>query len=242
MKNTPHPLVLWDIDGTLLRGNGSLITFFLQALRDVYGVAQPTRIDYGGKTDQQIVVETLALHTIGEKQALASFERFSAQYQGRIAQHAASLPPMLQVLPGVRAVLEQLQHMNVPQSLLTGNIASVAMHKLQAVGLAHFFDWELGAYGSDHRDRNQLVPIVRRKAQVRYGLEIERVAVVGDTAHDIACARAGGAHAVAVATGKVSLHELAAHEPDALLPDLSDIDAALSAILNNDQYRVTSDK
>lgn len=233
MQTDAHPLVLWDIDGTLVHSNGAFIRYVHQALRDVYDIAEPARIGYGGKTDQQIVIETLALHTIDEEQALAAFTQFSQRYYELIEQAAADLPQTLLVLPGVRQVLERLQHMNVPQSLLTGNIAPVAAIKLKAVDLVRFVDLEIGAYGSDHRDRNELVPIARRKAQARYG-KIDRVVVIGDTPRDIACARAGSARAVAVATGSTRLEDLAVHKPDALLHDLSDIDAAVAAILNTD--------
>jgi phosphoglycolate phosphatase-like HAD superfamily hydrolase len=242
MHNRTYPLVLWDVDGTLVRGNGSLIEYVLQALRDVYGIAEPARIAYGGKTDQQIVVETLALHAINEKRALAAFKQFSVRYGELVEGGASDLPQALRVLPGVPAVLQRLDRMRVPQSLLTGNIASVAAHKLRAVELAHFFDLEIGAYGSDHRDRNQLVSIARRKAQARYGQPIERVVVIGDTPHDIACARAGAARAVAVATGSVSLDDLARHQPDSLLPDLGDTDVAVAAILANEQVSMSNEQ
>jgi phosphoglycolate phosphatase-like HAD superfamily hydrolase len=228
-----HPLVLWDIDGTLVRGNGLIASYFLRALGEVYNIAEPQRISYGGKTDQQIVAETLALHGISDADALAAFDRWSTHYHGLLTAALHELPQALRVLPGVQAVLEQLQQRGVPQSLLTGNIAPVAAIKLEATGLARFVDMEIGAYGSDHRDRNALVPIARRKAEARYG-PIDRVVVVGDTPLDIACARAGNARAVAVATGHVPLEALAEHRPDALLPDLSNTGAVIAAILNNE--------
>jgi phosphoglycolate phosphatase-like HAD superfamily hydrolase len=49
-----------------------------------------------------------------------------------------------------------------------------------------------------------------------------RCIVVGDTEHDIACARAAGAKVVAVATGSQSMPELAARGPDLLVGDLVD--------------------
>lgn len=224
-------MVLWDIDGTLVRGNGLVASLFLRALSEVYNIAAPQRISYGGKTDQQIVAETLALHGISNADALGAFDRWSTHYHGLLTAALHELPQALRALPGVHAVLEQLQQLGVPQSLLTGNIAPVAAIKLEATGLARFVDMEIGAYGSDHRDRNALVPIARRKAEARYG-PIDRVVVIGDTPLDIACARAGNARVVAVATGHVTLDALAQHRPDALLPDLGNTDAAIAAIIN----------
>ncbi len=234
MRTHAHPLVLWDIDGTLLRGGHLIASLFLRAVSEVYGIAEPQRISYGGKTDQQIVAETLALHGISDADALAAFAQWSTHYQRLLADATHQLPQAIHELPGVRAVLERLHNQGVPQSVLTGNIAPVAALKLEVVGLAQFIDLEIGAYGSDHRDRNALVPIARRKAQARHG-PINRVVVIGDTPLDIACARAGGARAVAVATGHVGQEELADHRPDTLLPDLRNTDAAVAAILNDDQ-------
>lgn len=226
-----HPLVLWDIDGTLVRGNGLVASLFLRALSEVYNIAEPQRISYGGKIDQQIVAETLALHGISDADALGAFDQWSTHYHGLLTAALHELPQVLRALPGVHAVLEQLQQLGVPQSLLTGNIAPVAAIKLEATGLARFVDMRIGAYGSDHRDRNPLVPIARRKAEARYG-PIDRVVVIGDTPLDIACARAGNARVVAVATGHVTQDALAEHRPDALLPDLGNTDAAIAAILD----------
>jgi phosphoglycolate phosphatase-like HAD superfamily hydrolase len=56
------------------------------------------------------------------------------------------------------------------------------------------------------------------------------VIIVGDTPHDVGCARAGGAKVVAVATGVFNAAALAECEPDVVFDDLSDTDAFLSAL------------
>ena len=59
---------------------------------------------------------------------------------------------------------------------------------------------------------------------------LERPVVIGDTPDDIACARAAGARAIAVATGSFSLDQLTAAGGDVVLADLSDTAAVLAAI------------
>jgi phosphoglycolate phosphatase len=224
-------LVLWDIDGTLMRGDGTAARLFLQALRETYALPDEIRrVDYGGKTDGQIVLETLALHDVAEGAALELMPQFSARYQSLIDAVAHELHQSLRLLPGVVPVLEQLQARGVIQTLLTGNLEPVAHAKLRALELDGFFDLKIGAYGSDHHVRTELVPIARRKAGLRHPVVGDAV-VIGDTPRDIACGRAGGARTVAVATGRVSYAELEAHAPDALLPDLSDTARAVEAIL-----------
>lgn len=231
MSHTDSTLILWDIDGTLINGSHAATAAFNQALRDVYELGtEPVRIDYGGKTDNQIVVEVLAMHNIQEAQALDSLLRFHEHYISLVKDRFAMLQEGIRVLPGVRAVIEALHTAGAIQSLLTGNLRATAEMKLRAVDLADHFDLECGAYGSDHRNRNELVPIARAKVEARYGA-LHQIVVIGDTPRDIACGRAGHARTVAVATGTWSLAQLAEHNPDALLQNLSELPVVLAALL-----------
>ncbi|WP_026369509.1 HAD family hydrolase [Kallotenue papyrolyticum] len=227
-------LILWDVDGTLLRGSGLNARLFLQALQEVYALTEEARrIDYGGKTDGQIVLETLALHGIDAARALEQLPRWTARYVELIEQAAEQLAAQLRVLPGVVETLAALRERGAIQTLLTGNTEAVAALKLRATGLSDWFDLDVGAYGSDDHDRTRLVAVARRKAAARYGDCFAPLVVIGDTPRDIACGRAGAARTVAVATGSFTLAELQAHAPDAALPDLRDTAAALRAILGS---------
>lgn len=227
-----RPLILWDIDGTLMRGNGAVARLFLQALREVYALPDEIkRVDYGGKTDGQIVLETLALHDIQHEAALELLPQFSARYHQLMNDVAHELHQHVRILPGVVPVLQRLREHGVIQTLLTGNMEPVAELKLRALDLQQYFDLPIGAYGSDDRDRTKLVPIAQRKAAVGHGTQIGATIVIGDTPRDIACGKAGNARTVAVATGNFSIEQLAAHQPDIVLADLSDTDAAVAAIL-----------
>lgn len=225
-------LVLWDIDGTLLKGSRVATAAFERALREVYEIEGAlARVEYGGKTDSQIALEVVALHQIAEPEALERLERFHHRYIGMVREQIDELRATVQALPGVHELVDALDAAGARQSLLTGNLRPTAELKLQAAGLHELFDFEIGAYGSDHRSRDELVPIARRRARARFG-RVDRVVVVGDTPRDIACGKAGGARTVAVATGNWSMEELARHAPDALLPDLSDTNVALAAIVD----------
>ncbi len=120
-------------------------------------------------------------------------------------------PANTRVLPGVREVLDALAARgDVAVGLLTGNIRRGAEIKLAAAGLSGHF--AIGAFGSDEEDRNRLVPVARARAHAFWAEEFpgDRTVVVGDAQADILCARAGGARAVAVASGKTPKTELAA--------------------------------
>ncbi|HEX9041384.1 MAG TPA: HAD hydrolase-like protein [Trebonia sp.] len=124
----------------------------------------------------------------------------------------------------------------IHQSVLTGNIRSVAEVKLAALGLREWLDLCIGAYGDDHEDRTELVHVARRRAAAVHGRSAAQfdgtaTVVIGDTPLDIAAALAAGARAVGVATGSYSADDLAMAGADAVLPDLTDTAGVLRALL-----------
>ena len=228
------PVVLWDIDGTLVRSKGGRVsvTAFLSALREVGQIEGelPYPKDAGGKTDEQIALEVLLAAQIGDDHAAEILARFGAIYCSELERQRELLVGDLRVLPGVEAVLQRLHALGVTQSLLTGNLEPIARLKLACAGLDRYVEFDLGAYGSDNRDRTCLVPVSRERMRQRSGSELD-VVVVGDTPRDIACARAGGARVVAVATGNYTRAELEAHYPDRVLDDLQDTEAVVASLL-----------
>jgi phosphoglycolate phosphatase len=136
--------------------------------------------------------------------------------------------------PGLDGTGDGAPDVCVVQSVLTGNVRRMAEMKLGAVGLDTHLDLEAGAYGDSHEVRSELVHLARGNAARKYGRDFAGTAtvLVGDTPLDVAAARATGARAVAVATGGTSADELAESGADAVLPDLTDTAAVVSAILD----------
>ena len=221
-------LILWDIDGTLIHGARQAAQAFHVALRSVYELdTEIKRISYAGKTDPQIVRETLLLHDLDHDHITSRLPQFQTAYLHEIGLLAAQLRADVQVLPGVRETLAALAPATV-HSLLTGNFITSARLKLDAAELSHWFDWDCGAFGSDHEHRNSLVPIALARANnAGYAFAPADVVVIGDTPNDIACARAGGVRVIAVATG--SFDRAALGEADVVLADLCDVEAVKRA-------------
>jgi phosphoglycolate phosphatase len=121
---------------------------------------------------------------------------------------------------------------DVRLALLTGNFRASAEIKLAAFDVWRYFTW--GAFADDAIERDDLIRVAHERHEVEHGhvIEPESVEVIGDTPHDIRCARAGGAKAIAVATGNYDLASLERHSPDALFADLTDTDAVLKALLD----------
>ena len=127
--------------------------------------------------------------------------------------------------PGSEAALQALSALEqVEQTVLTGNIAANARAKLSAFGLDRYLDLEVGAYGAEHTDRRDLLDVAWQRQRELRGVSFapDETWIVGDTPNDLACARAGGAHCLLVATGRLGMDELAALGADAVLQDLSD--------------------
>jgi phosphoglycolate phosphatase len=229
-------LVLWDIDGTLVRGRGRRVTMnaFVEALKLA---SQLNHLEYPkdshGKTDHQIALEMLVAASMSESDAAAVLPGFGEAYLAALHELRDHVADDLEVLPGVPEILGALKQQDVTQSLLTGNLKPVARLKLACAQLDHYVDFDIGAFGSDHADRTRLVPIVHRRVQHRvgYAARPDEVVVIGDTPRDIACARAGGARAIAVATGNFTREQLQAHAPDAFFDDLRDTEAVLRTVL-----------
>jgi phosphoglycolate phosphatase-like HAD superfamily hydrolase len=126
-------------------------------------------------------------------------------------------------MPGVQALLDEISRERRHYlALLTGNYERAAQIKLAHFGLEAYFSW--GAFGDDSPDRQQLACLALQRAEQRLvpAAALRNVVVIGDTPHDVACAKAVAARAIAVATGNYSVEELSACGADAVLADLAD--------------------
>jgi phosphoglycolate phosphatase-like HAD superfamily hydrolase len=226
-------LVLWDIDGTLVDSAGLGRDAFIEAFEQVTGVPPDRLVPFAGRTDLEIALDLL--ETAGVENGEGLLEDFDEALAGAMAVRADQVREQGRALPGTHATLRRLSgEPDVVQSLLTGNIEPNAKVKLSAFGLDQHLDFEIGAYGSDHRRRGELVAVALRKAREHRGLHLQPAdaVLIGDTPLDVAAALQGGARAVAVATGPYDEPELRKAGADAVLADLTDVDAVLDAVLS----------
>jgi phosphoglycolate phosphatase-like HAD superfamily hydrolase len=225
-------LVLWDIDGTLIHGGGLSRRLYAEAFAKVTGRTLERLTEFGGRTERAIVADLLTLHGLVVTEA-ALLELCGALAAEFVA-HEAQISTYGRALPGAEAALAALgSRPEAVQSVLTGNIESVAVRKLTAFGLDSYVDFSVGAYGMDHAERPQLVRLAQERAAAAYGqpFNSETTVLIGDTPNDVAAGHLGGARVVAVPTGFSDRAALEAAGPDVLLEDLSDTDAVLAAVL-----------
>ncbi len=222
-------LFLFDIDGTLLSTARAGEHALRLGFKERFGVEDDlSSISFAGSTDSAIARQMFAAHGIPDTP-----ENIADLLDGYVHHLARELPRREgRVLPGIVTLLEALQaREDCVLGLLTGNIEKGAQLKLSHYGVWDFF--EFGAYADDHTDRNKLGPVAHARAVEKHGTSFDAkdVFVIGDTPKDIDCARAAGFVAVAIATGKYSRGELAAHRPDHLFDDLADTAGVLRALL-----------
>ena len=229
----PKPaLILFDIDGTLLLSGRAGLRAMSRAFRQTFGIADAFAGEsFGGRTDSYLVSKALA--QAGLPDTKEHHHRFRDAYLPLLAEEIQQPGQGHKgLMPGARELLEALGgHDHLHLALLTGNYREAAEIKLQHFEIWDFFEW--GAFSDDHHDRNELVPIAKARAET-YDIPvaaIERVIVIGDTPHDIECARAGGAASIAVATGGYSVEQLKAAGADEVLPDLSDTERVVSLLI-----------
>lgn len=225
-------LILFDIDGTLLLSGRAGMRAMTRAFSQTFGIGDVFAGEsFGGRTDSYLVSK--ALTRAGLPDTAENHHRFRDAYLPLLAEeilHPGTGHKGL--MPGARELLEALHdydHLHL--ALLTGNYREAAEIKLQHFELWDFFEW--GAFSDDHADRNQLVPIAKSRAET-YDIPveaIERVIVIGDTPHDVECARVAGATCIAVATGGYTVEQLREAGADQVLPDLSDTGRVLALLV-----------
>jgi phosphoglycolate phosphatase len=222
-------VLLWDLDGTLVHGKryGVFKDYTIPMLETVFGTAGSLHgMIVSGMTDLQIVEEALRGAGITREQISARKDELRRCYIEEMKRAVGNGAHIIEAMPGARDILSALDaHPRYRNALLTGNIEPAAHLKVEITGLAEFFKLP-GAFGDESFDRRDLPAIAARRINEYLGasLEPEQFIVIGDTPNDIACARHFGARVVAVATGRIhSADDLRACEPDALLPDLLDM-------------------
>jgi phosphoglycolate phosphatase-like HAD superfamily hydrolase len=234
MPNRPHEghLVLFDIDGTLLRTEGAGVASMLRAFAALHGDRGFTfdGVEIAGALDGLLFSRMMAMHGLPADEA--SHARFRETYCDDLARSLR--PERVRQMPGAAALARRLGELGVATGLLTGNYRETAHIKIERAGydLVHF---PFGAFGVDGPSRRHLTPVAIARASAHHGRAFHPafVTVIGDTPLDVDCAKANDCRSIAVATGPFRVEALAAAGADLAVADLSETDAVLNWILGS---------
>jgi phosphoglycolate phosphatase len=218
VPNRPK-LLLFDIDGTLVNTHGgSLRAMTAAGERTFGGPFEMEKVNRLGQLDPQIIAAALEHNHV--EAADGRVDLFLRRYFENLRAEIHTS----EVLPGVLDLLKTLRESGgAVLGLVSGNFAESARIKLLGVGIDP--EWFVAnAFGGDGRTRADLVrrAIAEAAELLQHHLPSSDVIVIGDTPHDVDCAKANGCRSVAVASGWVTAATLREAKPDVVIDDLTD--------------------
>ena len=218
-KAPQKALVLFDIDGTLLRRAGPHHRqALIDSIRRITGLETTTDgVPVQGMLDRDILTQMLTNAGVSKARIRRHMPALVVLAQ-RI--YARSCPDLRRrVCPGARMLLYRLSRRGIPAGLVTGNLTRIGWKKMERAGLKQYL--RFGAFAELASDRAGLVRIAVGRARREGWIDrASPITLIGDHPNDIRAARANSVRSIAVATGVVSAEELARHAPDVLVPDL----------------------
>ncbi|MCS7299493.1 MAG: HAD family hydrolase [Spirochaetia bacterium] len=214
-------LILYDIDGTLVRLDKTGRWIYQKALCEVLGKEVSIEsIDWIGTTDIEIIHKVIEENGFSGRDSVRKmyqvFERITYLFREIIRNS----PQSITILPFAYETSEWTYN-NYYNCLLTGNIREVAYMKLSPFGLDKFFP--VGSFGDEKKERAKLVPIALNRASEYYKISFEKVFIVGDSHRDIIAAKENGIPSIIVTTGKMKKEELEKYTPDYIIPSLKEL-------------------
>ena len=214
-KITPEPgVLLWDIDGTLLRVKREDSSSPHKSVLKYQGfIFKDSDTRLSGRTDFEILLELTkeTSECIDKGIFLPVFKALDKE-SSKLDKIST-----FDLLPGVVDMLRRLTSKGWKHGVLTGNTLARLKAKIKKSGIADFFTPEF-LFGCEFGDSRENIA---NKAQQYLSKSGEtKVFILGDTPHDIIAARSSFLPVISVATGDYSFEELSSHNPDLLLRDL----------------------
>ncbi len=221
---TTEPLVLFDVDGTLLLSHDELyVQANTEALHEVYGLTQVEHPDDPGDTALHYTRLVLEQAGFDEASIDAGLERWCAAISRRYVELLAHADTReWRVAPGAAEALSTVTR----KALLTGNPEPIARARMQRMGLARFFPSGQGAFGCERESRVGLIDLALQRGGDWPAAE---AVAVGDTPRDIRSAHAAGLRCIAVTTGAYGSDKL--EDADCVIASLAELPAALAALV-----------
>lgn len=220
-------LLLFDVDGTLLKTGGAGMRAMRVVAQRLFGEGfRWEGIEVSGHLDPLIFAELAVINGLDDDPT--HHQQFRDHYLEQLAFELATDGADVRALGGVHDTLAVLRERadregDVALGLLTGNYTRAVPIKLGAVGIDPAW-FEVTAFGDEANNRAGLVELAMAKHASVTGRDTnpDRVIVIGDTPRDVTCAHTHGCVAFAVATGPYSVDQLRQAGADVVVADLTD--------------------
>jgi phosphoglycolate phosphatase-like HAD superfamily hydrolase len=229
-------LILFDIDATLITTTGVGIKAMTDAGRELHGPGfKVDGIEFAGRLDPLIITDMFARSGIDETPEARAV--FRAAYERHLRSRLKDPATVARALPGVHALVDELARIDrVTLGLLTGNFQETGSLKLRACGIEPD-RFPLQVWGDESKSapprREDLPGVALERFHTRFQRRLrgDEALVIGDTPHDVRCAKAHNCRCLAVATGSFTVAQLGEHSPDRAVENLADTADVLRWIL-----------
>jgi pyrophosphatase PpaX len=208
------PVVLFDLDGTVVDSGEIILASMRHATREVLGR------EYA---DEELMRAVGGPGLEAQMEALAPdrAEELVLSYRA----HNEPLHDGLEPCKGMEGVLRRLKEEGRRLGVVTAKRRSTVELAFRSVPLGHLFETVVGG---DETERHKPDPEPLLLAAERLGADPRRTAYVGDSPFDVRAAKAAGMHAVAVTWGRIhDRARLEAEEPDAIVDTAEELIAVL---------------
>ncbi len=226
-----YPIVLFDIDGTLLDTSGTGIRALNRMVLELFGLKDAFEgYSFAGRTDLGIIRDAFQ-RNFQRHYTPEELDTCLGTYLRYLEEELSRPGHKVKLLPGIPDTLGPLRDAGVHLGLATGNLRQGAALKLKAAGIDQYFAF--GGFGSDHEDRALLTALAAQRGREHAGLHDlpgQSVLVIGDSPLDIKAAHGAGLHVLSVCTGWNGPEELGSLGPEHLLVDLSNARALLDIL------------
>jgi len=208
------PVVLFDLDGTIVDSGWIILASYRHATTTVLGRDYPDEV---------------LLARVGAGDLEEQMREFDAGKADELArayrEFYAPLHSELQAFPGMLELLRKLDEEGRTLGIVSAKRHDIVQLALDALGFGDTLDIVVG---SDEAPRGKPHPDQILLALERLGADPDETAYVGDAPFDVAAARAAGVHAVGVTWGGIHSRErMEAERPDAVVDTAEELYAAL---------------
>lgn len=223
-------VVLFDIDGTLVKAGGSGLLALNRAIVAMGGRENICdSFELQGSTDN-VNFTNAFLAAFGRKPKKEEFEKLKRYYLKFLPEEVerAVKEKRYKKIKGIDEFLKELlKYKNVLIGLGTGNLKEGAFLKLKPSGFSHIFSF--GGFGDDSFKREKVLKKAVERAEKILGekLKPSQVYVIGDTEKDIEAAKACGYHIGIVLDGFGNEEKIKKNAPEILEKDFSFLDVWL---------------
>src|SRR5438105_5092869 len=208
------PVVLFDLDGTVIDSGAIILASMRHATREVLGR------EYA---DEELLAAVGGPGLEAQMAALAP-DRVDELVEVYRA-HNEPLHDELLCCPGMDDALVRLREEGRRLGIVTAKRRLTVELAFAKVPLGHLFDVVVGG---DETERHKPDPQPLQLALERLGADPDETAYAGDSPFDVRAAKAAGIHAIAVTWGRIHDREkLEAEEPDAVVDSAEELHGRL---------------